>query len=100
MLDVSLQEDGMLQIQMFGSLNVRRNEAPLPGLRHREGERMLACLALREGLEVSYRTLAEIFWPAEARRNTDGQGDFPNTRQAIHNLRQALGEEADRLQSK
>lgn len=90
----------MLRIQLFGSLDVRVNGAPLPGLRHREGERLFAYLVLHEGVEVSYRTLAERFWPAEAHRNPEGQGDFPNTRQAVHNLRQALGEEASRLQSK
>src|SRR5207247_1606834 len=94
---IASREPGAQRIPMFGTLDGRLNGAPLPGLNHREGERLLAFLALQEGANVSYRTLAEKFWPAEARRNPEGQGDFPNTRQAVHNLRQALGEEAKRL---
>lgn len=89
---------GVLRVNLFGTLEVRVNDALLPGLHLREGERLLAYLTLRHGEAVSYRQLAQRFWPSEARYNDDYDGgDYPCTRQAIHALRRAMGDHAWRL---
>jgi len=88
-----------LSIKLFASLEATLDGRPLPGLHLREGERLLAYLVLQYGGKVSYRTLAQLFWPAEAELNIGFQGQFPNTRQAVRSLRQALGPEAVRLDS-
>lgn len=84
---------------MFGSFEALLDGAPVKGLHLREGERLLAYLALRQGLPVTYRALAQQFWPAEARVLPGEQGDFVNTRQAVRALRVALAGEAHRLAS-
>lgn len=90
----------MLTLTLFGPLQARQGDMPLPGLNRREGSRILAYLALEQGAPVSYRTLARIFWPYDvANGNPDG-GDFTNTRQAIYSLRKSLGPDADRLESR
>jgi DNA-binding SARP family transcriptional activator len=86
---------------MFGRFEASRGGVPLAGLHLRQGERLLAFLALHRGpAGVTYRTLAEHFWPAEAWHNpgTDG-GDFAGVRQAVRSLRVALGPDAVRLTS-
>src|ERR1041384_1500922 len=83
-----------LRIRLFGPLDARMDDAPLPLLQHREGERLLAFLILQEGAAVPYRPLGEKFWPAEARQKMDGRGTCPSPRQAIYNLRRGLGPEA------
>ena len=86
-----------LTLQLFGTFQARQGNTPLPGLHRREGERLLAYLVLNAGEPVASRELARRFWPAEAQLNTGEQGDFPNVRQAIRALRQALGTDGDRL---
>lgn len=89
---------GVLTLHLFGLLEVHIDGALLPGLHLREGERLLAYLTLRQGEAVSYRQLAQRFWPSEARYNDDYDGgDYPCTRQAIHALRRAMGDHAWRL---
>src|SRR5579871_6537670 len=88
-----------LRIRLFGVLEAHVQGVPVAGLRLREGERLLAYLTLHHGEEIAYRSLAQLFWPSEARVNIGATGDFPNTRQAIRALRQALGSEAHRLAS-
>lgn len=80
-----------LQFRLFGSFRATRAGVPLPGLHLREGERLLAYLILHHGTPITYRTLANLFWPSEARSES---GDFPSTRQAIYTLRQHLGDNA------
>lgn len=89
-----------LCLRLFGPLEAQVDDASLPGLKLREGERLLALLTLLHGQDVSYRALAQRFWPSEARINEGMTGDFVNTRQAIRALRQALGTEAERLVSR
>ena len=86
-----------LTLHLFGTLEVRRGDVPLPGLHLREGGRLLAYLTLHAGRPVSSWELAKRFWPAEAQGSLDGQGDFPSVRQALRSLRQALGADANRL---
>lgn len=88
-----------LTLRLFGRFEGRWNGEPLSGLHLRDGERLLAYLALRQGEEISYRELAERFWPAEARMHAMHGGDFGSTRQAIRSLRVALGDAAGQLES-
>lgn len=85
-----------LSLRLFGGFSVTRAGAPVAGLHLREGERLLAYLALHHGTPIPYRTLAGLFWPSEARADS---GEFPSTRQAIHALRQHLGGDAEILAS-
>lgn len=90
----------VLTLRLFGTLDARIGEAALPGLRLREGERLLAYLAVHHGVSHSYRDLARLFWPSEAQQNEEFEGgDYPATRQAIFSLRRALGDHAWRLKS-
>ena len=88
-----------LTVRLFGSLGVWIGGERVLGLHRREGERLLAYLLLHEGEPVSYRTLADLFWPSEAAPGNGDYGTFPSTRQAVHFLRTALGEHAYRLKS-
>ena len=87
----------LLTIHLFGAFRAERDGTPLFGLHLREGERLLAYFVLHNGEPVSTRELARQFWPAEARDNPGGEGDFPCVRQALRSLRQALGPDAERL---
>ena len=91
------RDTALLTLQLFGTFQARQGDTPLPGLHRREGERLLAFLVLQKGEPVASRELAQRFWPAEAQLNMGEQGDFPNVRQAIRALRQALGANEDRL---
>ncbi|MDX1932351.1 MAG: AAA-like domain-containing protein [Capsulimonadales bacterium] len=88
-----------MAIQMLGGFSVSADGRPLDGLQRREGRRLLAFLILQRGEPVEYRTLAERFWPAEARSVAEFGGGYDSARQAIHSLRTALGPDAERLQS-
>lgn len=85
-----------LVIRLFGGFSVTRNGERIPGLHLREGERLLAYLTLHHSTPITYRTLAGLFWPSEARSES---GEFPSTRQAIYALRQHLGDDAGILAS-
>ena len=90
----------ILTLRLFGKWEARSGDQPLAGLHLREGERVLAYLTLRAGTPVTYRQLAQQFWPGEAVQNDQyDSGDYPSTRQAIRSLRQALGGHAERLKS-
>lgn len=93
----SERNNSPLTIRLFGTFQARQGDTPLPGLHRREGEKLLAFLALHAGEPVPSRELAQRFWPSEAQLNPGEQGDFPNVRQAIRALRQALGTDGDRL---
>ncbi|MCW3051797.1 MAG: hypothetical protein JWN14_967 [Chthonomonadales bacterium] len=88
-----------LTLRLFGSFEAAIDGLPIEGLHLREGERVLAFLALHHSTPLPYRVLAERFWPSEARLNAGEGGGFPNTRQAIRSLRVALGKEAERILS-
>ena len=90
----------VLTLRLFGDWEAHSDNQPLPGLHLREGERLLAYLTLRHGVPVTYRQIAQQFWPSEANQNATGDsGDYPSTRQAIASLRRSLGDHADRLTS-
>lgn len=86
-----------LTVQLFGVFRAHREGVSLPNLHLREGERLLACLILRNGESIPARELAKRFWPGEAWLNANGGGDFPAVRQGLYALRQALGPDAYRL---
>jgi hypothetical protein len=90
----------VFSLRLFGRLEARANGAPLAGLHLREGERLLAYLALHAAVPHPYRQLALLFWPSEAQQNEEIEsGSYPSTRQAIYTLRRALGDQAWRLGS-
>src|SRR5437764_1301465 len=81
-----------LEIRLFGPMEVRIGSLPLPRLRTRKGQWLLALLTLRAGRHVERDWLAGTLWPdcsqADSRRSL---------RQSLHDLRLALGPEAWRL---
>ncbi|MES2465306.1 MAG: BTAD domain-containing putative transcriptional regulator, partial [Armatimonadota bacterium] len=83
-----------LELCLFGTFDVRVRGSGLPPLRYRKELWLLALLALRQGREVPRDWLAATFWPD----NDESKGLF-YLRKALSNLRNALGEEAARLQS-
>ena len=89
----------VLTLRLFGEWEAHSDNQPLTGLHLREGERLLAYLTLRHDTPVTYRQIAQQFWPAEALQNAQYGGDYPSTRQAIASLRRALGDHAGRLTS-
>jgi DNA-binding SARP family transcriptional activator len=83
-----------LAISLFGPIAVQVNGAPLPRLRWRRGEAILALLGLRHDCPVERAWLAGLFWPDGAER----QG-LATLRRYLNELRRALGPEACRLHS-
>jgi predicted ATPase/DNA-binding SARP family transcriptional activator len=83
-----------LVIRLFGPFDVRVNGLPLPRLRSRRGQCLLALLALRDGAEVERDWLAGLLWPESA----PGQG-LAILRRVLTDLRRVLGPAAGRLRS-
>jgi non-specific serine/threonine protein kinase len=83
-----------LDLRLFGAFDVRVQGQPMPPLRYRKEQWLLALLVLRHGQEVSRDWLVATFWP----ENEESQGKF-YLRKSLSNLRNALGPEAHRLQS-
>jgi predicted ATPase/DNA-binding SARP family transcriptional activator len=80
-----------LTLRLFGSFEVHLHGKPLPRLRTRKGQWLLALLAMRPGAEVERDWLGSLLWPA----STGSQA----LRNSLTDLRRALGEEAGRLRS-
>lgn len=80
-----------LKLKLLGAFEVTLRDKPLTGLRERQGERLLAYLALRRGRAVSSAALSGIFWP--------GTSSLDSRRSALVSLRRALGCEASRLET-
>src|SRR5438105_10485782 len=83
-----------LTVQLFGPLQVLLDGAPLPRLRTRSIEWLLALLVLRHGRAVDRSWLAGTLWP-----DSDESQALHNLRAALVHLRKALGPERARLQS-
>lgn len=83
-----------LTIRLFGGFEVKVNGSPLPPLRTRKGQWLLALLVLRSNREVARDWLAGTLWPDSPERLAGA-----NLRNALYNLRLALGPEARRLLS-
>lgn len=83
-----------LEILLLGSFTVRVEGHPLPRLRTRKGQSLLALLALRPGRAVEREWLAGTLWPESAERQA-----YANLRLCLVDLRHALGAQAYRLQA-
>jgi DNA-binding SARP family transcriptional activator len=81
-----------LRVNLFGRFEARVHGRPLPHLRTRKGQWLLALLVLRGGAEVEREWLAGLLWPESP--TSDG---LANLRNSLRDLRQALGTEAARL---
>jgi DNA-binding SARP family transcriptional activator len=79
----------MLAIQLFGPFAVCRDGQPLPRLRFRKSQQVLALLVLRHGAAVERDWLIGLLWP----ESTERQG----LRNSLLDLRRALGPETGRL---
>jgi predicted ATPase/DNA-binding SARP family transcriptional activator len=90
---VASKADGRpLEIRLFGPLEVSLHGMPLPPLRSQRAKWLLALLALRHGREVERMWLAGTLWPD----STDAQATL---RRILTDLRHALGDQADRINS-
>src|SRR5437868_2247008 len=83
-----------LSIQLFGPRRVLIDGEPLPRLRTRSVEWLLALLVLRHGRAVDRSWLAGTLWP-----ESDEDQALHNLRDALVHLRRAFGAESARLQS-
>src|SRR5262245_9635238 len=83
-----------LTAHLFGPLRVTVRGVPLPRLRTRSVEWLLALLLLGHGRTVERSWLAGTLWP-----DSDESRAFQNLRNVLVTLRKALGPEAARLQS-
>jgi DNA-binding SARP family transcriptional activator len=83
-----------LSIQMFGSLHVTVRGEPMPRVRTRSVEWLLALLVLHHGRAVSRSWLAGTLWP-----ESSGSKALENLRADLVRLRKALGPESGRLQA-
>src|SRR5947207_14739131 len=83
-----------LGIRLFGPFEAQLAGQPLPPLRSRKGEWLLALLVLRHGREVERDWLKGLLWPESREPQASA-----NLRQSLADLRRALGPEAGRLRS-
>src|SRR5713226_7692606 len=81
-------------MHLFGPFEVRLDGEPMPRLRSRKGQWLLALLALRRDCAVERSWLAGTLWP----ESPEAQA-FSGLRASLADLRRALGPEAGRLHS-
>lgn len=89
-----MQHPAGLSIQLFGPFSARVRGEPLPPLRSRREQWLLALLVLRAGQEVERSWIAAMLWP-----DSDERQGLSSLRRALTDLRSALGPEAGRLAS-
>jgi DNA-binding SARP family transcriptional activator len=82
-------DTALLSISLFGPFEVRVRGQPLPQLRSRSVEWLLALMALRHGRPVSRPALAATLWPESRQERA-----LLNLRGSLVELRRALGEAA------
>jgi|SRR5579884_221062 len=83
-----------LEIRILGPFAVSIRGRPLPRLRSRKGQYLLAMLVLHAGRDVARDYLAGLLWPESGQSRA-----FYSLRRCLSDLRQALGPEAGRLKS-
>lgn len=88
------RQASQLTIRILGPFEARIGGKPLPRLRTRRGEWLLALLALRAGQAVERGWLAGTLWP----ESDEGQA-LTNLRVSLKDLRHALGEAAGCLRA-
>jgi DNA-binding SARP family transcriptional activator len=81
-----------MEIRLFGAFDVRIGAVPLPHLRTRKGNYLLALLVLRRGRAMARDWLCGKLWPDSLMEQARG-----NLRRTLTDLRCALGPEARRL---
>jgi len=81
-----------LEVRLLGGFDVRVADKPLPSLRSRREQWLLALLVLRHDRDTARDWLATTLWPD----NEESQALF-YLRKSLSNLRQALGTESARL---
>ena len=81
-----------LDMRLFGPFTALSHGEPLPALRTRKGQSLLALLALRAGRPVARPWLAGVLWPD----SPEAQALY-NLRRSLSDLRRALGSEGHRL---
>lgn len=86
--------DAPLLIRLFGPPEFKVNGEPLPRLKTRKSLYILALLTLRHGRDVDRNWLAGTLWP-----ENDEETALTYLRQALTELRRALGEQAGRILS-
>src|SRR5688500_3680361 len=80
-----------LGARLLGPFELRVNGRPLPRLRFRKSQAVLALLALRQGCEVERDWLAGLLWP-----DSRPAAALHSLRNCLTDLRHALGPEASR----
>ena len=93
-MDLAADEASTLAIKLFGAIEVRVEGIPMPSVRSRKVQWLLALLVLRPDREVERAWLAGVLWPESA----PSQALF-NLRQTLSHLRSALGRSETRLRS-
>src|SRR5439155_17195118 len=88
------QQTAAVRIDLFGPFEARVNEAPLPRLRSRKVQSLLALLTLRAGSEIERTWLAGALWPDSPESTA-----LATLRRDLTSLRRALGPAAARLRS-
>jgi predicted ATPase/DNA-binding SARP family transcriptional activator len=81
-----------LSLSLFGSFNTRLGDKPLPRLRSRKGESLVAMLALRGDAGANRHWLAGTLWP-----DSDESLALYYLRRELSALRNALGDQSFRL---
>jgi DNA-binding SARP family transcriptional activator len=76
----------LLRLSLFGPFEARVNGVPMPRLRTRKGQWLLALLALRAGSELHRGWLAGTLWP-----ESDESLALTSLRKSLADLRGALG---------
>jgi DNA-binding SARP family transcriptional activator len=81
-------------IHLLGPFELRLHGHPVPCLRSRKGQWLLALLVLRAGRDVERDWLAGTLWP-----DSPEAAARANLRSSLKELRRALGDQAGRLRS-
>lgn len=89
---VALPDSPAIEVRLLGGFEVTRGGAPVDGFESAKARAVLAYLALTRAVPTTRERLAGLFWPEQeeerARRNL---------RQAIYNLRGALGDRGGQI---
>src|SRR5271165_4317415 len=81
-----------LELRLFGRFECCVGGQPLPHMRSRIGQQLLALLALRHDRAVERTWIAAAFWPDSLEEQA-----LYNLSRNLTDLRQALGAQAQRL---
>ena len=84
----------MIQVRLFGPIEISLNGQPLPRLRSKKGRWLIALLALRVGKPLNREWLAQTLWPDQ-----DLTSAKAYLRQTLTELRTVLGPASALLQS-